>query len=341
MNDTSQQKKQQKGASKKSKKQKQNKGSQKPQNNSGNQKGKKAQKKAKKQGSHRPAELTDIIKSITENLKKREPPSSWAVLNKFDENEFDYSVVSLGQQIHSGRILSMTDAYVKLLHSLDACFGLTPVTKTQMEFLKRVQSKINTTKHILYEFIKESEVFNNIFEHFQTLARNLLKSTHSVFEMKTKLREHVREYIAEKFINSDTLLIKYAKRFLRANEKVLIFSPNTIILQFLLSMRRQNLQFEVFLIEDGKSERNRKVIELLHNSGIKVGANGRSCTDCSAASATISDPSTRSCWAVTASTRTGTCRPLAAPRPSGCWRLGSGFRCMCSSRPTSSVTKRR
>jgi hypothetical protein len=251
-----------------------NKKQNKKQNNQNNQNqaknNKKNNKKNKKPNNQRPPEITDIIKSITEDLKKKEPPSSWAILEKYDNSEFDYSIINLGQQMHAGIIKSMTDAYVRLLQSLDITFHLAKSSNSQKDFLKIIQTKIKTTKNILYEFIQENEVFNNIFVYFQTLATKLLRTTNSVFEMKKKLRGHVREYITEKFINSDTLLLKNAEQFISENENIMVYSPNTIILRFLFHMREKGLNFKVFLIEDGNPERNQSIAELLFERGIQV-----------------------------------------------------------------------
>jgi len=270
MNDKTTQKKKSKGGNQQGKKQKnKQKGQNQPSNN--NNKSSKKNKKNKKQNNQRrPPEITDIIKSITDDLKRKDPPSSWAILEKYNQSEFDYSVINLGQQMNAGYIHSMTDAYVRLLQSLDICFRLAKNPNSQMEFLKVIQSIIKTTKNILYEFIQENEVFNNIFVYFQTLATKLTRTTNSIFEMKKKLRGHVREYITEKFINSDTLLLKYAERFVRDGESLMIFSPNTIILHFLFHMRSTGINFTVYLIEDGNSERNQRVAEILNDKGIKV-----------------------------------------------------------------------
>ena len=218
-------------------------------------------------------EITDIIKSMTEDLKKKEAPSSWSILKKYDENKFDYSIITLGQQISMGNIESMTNVYVRLLYSLAACFRLSNNLESQLDlenFEKSILSKVNTTKKILYEFIKENDVFNNIFKHFQNLTTRLSRSSNSVTEMRKKLCEHVRDYITVKFINSDTELVKNAQRFLQPNEKILIFSPNTIIMHFLIHMRAKGVDFQVFLIDDGNFERNYKIAKVLHQNEIKV-----------------------------------------------------------------------
>lgn len=227
----------------------------------------------KKQKPPRPAEPTDMIQSLTLRLKKQSPPSSWAILSKYDEQKFDSSIITLGQQVNNGKFASTSEVCVKLLQSLDNCFRLSVPSEHSanvMKFEKFMLSRINTTKEILFEYILNGEVFNNIFEHFQILVRRLSRSTNSVGEMQRKLSEYVSDYITVKFINADAELVKNGQRFLRDGDRVMVYSPNNIVMHFLVHMRAKGRDFTVVVVDDGDRVRNEAILQVLQEHKVKV-----------------------------------------------------------------------
>lgn len=189
-----------------------------------NQKGKKNNQKNQNQKGQRGSKLfnqipksnmKDVIICLAESVQRKGPPSSFDIFSKYDEDYFDYSIIQLGQQIAAGKIKNSTDICVRLVHSLEVTFRDIRKDLDKREYVSELRKKIRTVKSIFLEFIAENEVFEQVFEYFQELIEYLNRKTENMNDMKKTLLSRTREYISEKFIDSDILLLENAESLVK------------------------------------------------------------------------------------------------------------------------------
>ena len=196
-----------------------NKNSKKKNNNNNKNNNKNNKKQNSNRMSQRPqADVRDVIICLAESVKRNGPPSSWHVYSKYDENDFDYSIIELGQQVAAGLVKNSTDICVRLILSMEQTFKKKKKSEHDLDkrqYVSELRKKIRTVKAVFYEFLAENEVYEQVFEYFQELIEHLNRKTSGLAEMEKILLARIKEYISEKFIDSDVLLIQNAEPLLK------------------------------------------------------------------------------------------------------------------------------
>lgn len=213
---------------------------------------------------------SDILTLISHSFQPKQYISSKRIFEKYSEKLFDYSIITIGTKLQKGIYKHSTECFVDLCHSLDLNYSSIVDTNSISEFISIIRSKTTTTRNILFEYVHSNETFQYIFNYFLDLSGYLMRNIESVENIKKELKNRIQEFVSQKFVDSDKLLINYAANLLQPNDSVLVYSPTTILMNFFKSQAMQGKSFTVYLLEDSDPLNSKRVALLFVSMGIKV-----------------------------------------------------------------------